>query len=122
VPEVGHSKKVGYTEAELFGILKNGFDVYSVKSFSRFFVQLVDAIVSALVNKHDPSVEPGKKVKVYSIAAPFYWLAQQLDMLLFFSKGHRLVAEAKRRGWKDRNAPILNDGRTITEAVLSPIK
>lgn len=123
VPDMlSDSRKTGYTEAELFNILKNGFDVYSVRSYSRFFVQFVDAIVTALVKKKVNDLASPSRQRVYNLAAPFYWLAHQLDMLLFLSKGHCLVAEAKRRGWKDRNPPVLIDGRSITEAVLSPMK
>ena len=35
----------GYTESALFNILKDGFDVHHVRSYSRFFVEFVDAWV-----------------------------------------------------------------------------
>jgi hypothetical protein len=53
---------------------------------------------------------------------PLFGLAYQLDFLLFFSRGNYLIANAKRRAWLPRKTPVLSDGRSITEAVLSKIK
>jgi len=110
----------GYTESELFTILKDGFDVHNMRSYSRLFIELVDAVVARL--SLGRAVEDGgdpRLKRMFSIAGPFYRLAFQLDMLLFFSRGHHLIATAKRRAWSPRKAPILVDGRSITEAVLS---
>lgn len=102
----------GYTEPQLFRVLKHGFDVHSVRSHGRFFVQLTDAAVNALGGR-------GPSRWFYTVANLFYRLAFQLDMLLFFTRGHSLVVLAKRRAWRPRMAPVLSDGRTISEAVLS---
>jgi hypothetical protein len=48
-----------------------------------------------------------------------YWVALQLDYLGLLARGHVLLAHCRRRQWKLRTAPILSDGRTIHEAVLS---
>jgi hypothetical protein len=48
-----------------------------------------------------------------------YRLFYQLDLLLFFTKGHRMLAVAHRRAWRRRDTPVLVDGRTLSEAVLS---
>jgi SAM-dependent methyltransferase len=111
----------GYTESALFALLKHGFDVYQVRSYSRFWVELVDLVVRALLARRDPSA-PGHAEgmrRLYSAASPFYRLAYQLDMLMVFTRGHQLVAVAKRRAWRPRNAPVLADGRSISEVVLS---
>ena len=110
----------GYTERHLFTILKNGFDVMQMRSYSRFFVELVDAIVQGIARRRRDR-EPTTLLRLYTVAYVFYWIAYQLDLLLFFARGHRLIARAKRRGWRSRDAPILVDGRSISEAVLSPI-
>ncbi len=110
-----------YTESQLFSILKHGFDVYSMRSYSRFFVELVDCIATFIldgISRDLPEAERSIR-RVYLVVSPFYWLASQLDLLLFFTRGHFLVASAKRRAWRPRNAPILMDGRSISEAVLS---
>ncbi|NQU39254.1 MAG: class I SAM-dependent methyltransferase [Lentisphaerae bacterium] len=111
----------GYSEAQLFSILKHGFDVHNLRSYSRFFVELVDAIVTFILDGIPPDLpESPRRIRVtYMVAGPFYWIASQLDLLLFFTRGHYLVATAKRRAWRPRNAPVLVDGRSISEAVLS---
>lgn len=113
--------QAGYTESQLFSILKHGFDVHSVRSYSRFFVEFVDTFVTFFLDgivREMPGAERGIR-RIYLVASPFYWLASQLDLLLFFTRGHSLLASAQRRAWRPRNAPILVDGRSITEAVLS---
>ncbi len=112
---------IGYTESQLFSLLKHGFDVHNVRSYSRFFVELVDTIVQNVELKIRAGVGDvdAKVKKLYSAASPFYHLALQLDGLLFMTRGHSLIAVAKRRAWRSRSAPVLIDGRTIIEAVLS---
>ncbi len=110
----------GYTESHLFGILKSGFDVMSMRSYSRFFVEFVDAWVQGMANRRRERA-PDAQFRVFSVAYGFYWVAYQLDLLLFLSRGHCLIACAKRRAWRSRDAPILIDGRSISEAVLSPL-
>jgi 2-polyprenyl-3-methyl-5-hydroxy-6-metoxy-1,4-benzoquinol methylase len=111
----------GYSESELFQILKNGFDVNSVRFYSRFFVEFVSVAVEALTRSVDPraSLEDKRLRRVYGVAGVLYRLAYQLDMLLLFSRGYHLIALAKRRAWRPRTAPVLVDGRSISEAVLS---
>ena len=113
-----------YTEARLFAVLKHGFDVHHVRSHTRFFVTLTDFIVNSVLRGLDPEdpMSEQRVMRVMSIAGPFYWLSHQLDMFLFFTKGFKQIAVAKRRAWRERNAPVLNDGRSITEAVLSHVR
>jgi hypothetical protein len=108
-----------YNERKLFDILKNGFDVLHMRSSSRFFIELVDAITRGMSKKSAAS--GGDRTKAYKIAYPFYAVAYQLDALIFFTRGHRLIASAKRHSWRSRTAPILSDGRSISEAVLKPL-
>ena len=111
--------KLGYTEAELFQLLKHGFDVHQVRSYSRAFVEIIDAIVQAKVARlislggQEESI-----LKLYRNIYPLYWLAYQLDAFLFLAKGHNLIATAKRHTWRSRTAPVLNDGRTLSDVVL----
>ena len=110
----------GYTESELFRILKNGFNVLNVRSYSRFFLLLVDLFVRlAARRRRSEDGEDADLRTAYSVAGPFYRIADQLDLLIFFTRGYRLIASAKRRAWRPRNAPVLVDGRSISEAVLS---
>jgi len=107
-----------HTERNLFNILKNGFDVMQMRSFSRFFMEMTDLITRGRAAQKRSYAEI---MRTYGIANIFYFLAYQLDVLIFFTKGHRLVASAKRHSWCTRQAPILSDGRTISEAVLKPL-
>lgn len=119
--ETAENARPGYSESELFGILKHGFNVHHMRSYSRFFVEFTDIMIRFLarrIEKKDGGNERKLK-RLYAIAGPLYELARQLDILLFFTRGHNLIATAVRRTWRPRNAPVLTDGRTITEAVLS---
>jgi len=119
-----HEKKgllrPGYSESELFNILKHGFDVHNMRSYSRFFVELTDTFAQ-FFKARARDVDPGneRRVKnIYSFAFLGYWIASVFDILLFFTRGYNLIATAKRRAWRPRNTPVLIDGRSISEAVL----
>jgi len=111
----------GYSESELFSILKHGFNVHNMRTYSRFFVELTDVIVRFLAAKIEKEnvQNQGRGRRLYAVAGPLYELTRQLDVLLFMTRGHNLIATAVRRTWRPRNTPVLTDGRTITEAVLS---
>lgn len=115
----GHVHTTGYTEGHLFQALKHGFDVMQMRSFSRFFVELVHVFIRVAEKKAMATGDSAKPMRAYAIGHIFYWLAYQVDLLMFLTRGHRLIASAKRRHWRSRNTPILVDGRSISEAVLS---
>jgi SAM-dependent methyltransferase len=120
--EVLGQARLGYTETMLFNLLKDGFDVHNMHAYSRFFVELVTALKAAALRRAegaDTGDQERRAARIGAVAGVLYRLAFQLDMLLFMTKGHRLVAVAKRRGWRSRATPVLVDGRSITEAVLS---
>ncbi len=112
--------RIGYTESRLFAALKSGFDVASVRTYQRFFMALTAAVVDSMDSRRVPP-PPDAGCRLYQVAAVFFWFAFQFDALLFLTRGHRMIAVAKRRGWRSREAPVLSDGRTISEAVLKPI-
>jgi SAM-dependent methyltransferase len=111
----------GYTESALFNVLKDGFDVLSMRTYSRFCVEFVDLIVEFARLHISPGADAADKrvYRLYQAAAGFYWLAYQIDLLLVFQRGFKMIAVAKRRAWLPRKTPVLVDGRSITEAVLS---
>jgi hypothetical protein len=113
-------RRPGYSESELFNILKHGFDVHNMRTYCRFFVELTDTFVRASCAnaiESDPNSDKSLR-RIYSIAYLPYRLAFQFDMLSFLSRGYNLIATAKRRAWRPRNTPVLVDGRSISEAVL----
>ncbi len=91
-----------------------------MRSSSRFFIELVDTIACGIANKRQER-DTAAQMQLYKILSPFYWIAYQLDLLIFLARGHRLIASAKRHAWRSRDAPILSDGRSISEAVLKPL-
>lgn len=111
----------GYTESQLFQILKNGFDVSSVRFYSRLFVELVSVAMEALArgSEANPPAASAKRRRAEAVGGILYRLAYQLDSLLLFSRGYQFIALAKRRAWRPRSTPVLVDGRSISEAVLS---
>jgi ubiquinone/menaquinone biosynthesis C-methylase UbiE len=128
----GHIRP-GYTEAQMFDLLKDGFDVQEVRTYSRFFVEALDMLIQfaamrantniqadakgVLIDKQD-FIKMDKMFRFYSMLYPFFRLAAQLDKLLFFTKGYCLIGRARRRQWLPRRSPVLADGRSIAEAAL----
>lgn len=112
----------GYTESDLFNVLKDGFDVLSTRTYSRFCVEFVDLFVD-LGRRHITArggeAAAARLYRLHRMTALFYWLANQIDLMLFFQRGYKTIAVAKRRAWLPRKTPVLVDGRSITEAVLS---
>lgn len=102
-------KPPGYTERELFQLLKTGFDVMAVTTYCKLLVELVRIWEArALHAGGDPS-------RVRRRAALAYAVAGQFDYL---GRGHVLAAVCRRRQWRPRTLPVLSDGRSIHEAVL----
>ena len=114
------SKYPGFTETELFGLLKDGFDLHGMHKYRGFFVEAVNLILQAMIRRRAQHDELAG-MRLHSMAKPFFFLAAQLDMLLFFVRGHCLLAVAKRRPWLPRKTPVLTDGRSIPEAVLNTL-
>jgi ubiquinone/menaquinone biosynthesis C-methylase UbiE len=123
----------GYSETDLYSVLKNGFDIIHTKTYNKFFVELVDTGVQFLGTFMQGRQEEGvkgnlidqedfsryiKAHRLYSIIYPFQWLAAKLDLLLFWTQGHSLVAQARRRPWKPRLEVKIADGRSIAEASI----
>ena len=115
----GSARRI-YTERRLYALLKCGFDVIQVRTHSRFFATLCDWYIQRLLHQSTEDVV-AHRMQVAQRSRWLYWVAYQLDCLLFFTRGHRMVALAVRHNWKSREAPVLMDGRSIGEAVLMPI-
>jgi len=109
----------GYTEGELFRTLKDGFDVHLMRSYSRFFVELTDILTGPLRAAGAAAGAVDERLRRQLMVAYILgWIGYQLDVLLFFTRGCRLIALGQRRPWLPRKTPVLGDGRSITEAVL----
>ena len=86
--------RVGYTSKDLFDVLKDGFDVEDVTSFSRFFLELSDMIFQLIggfvLSAGSRQAVPGvldaalydRAGRYFSVVYPFLWLADSLVMML----------------------------------------
>ncbi len=131
VEEPGRFRR-GYTEGGLFDILKDGFDVQEARTYSRFLVEGVETLVRLLAGamglargaedeSHDPTREIDRLEKLYrfrSITYPFYVAASKLDWLLFFTRGYRLTALARRKMWKTRRMPVFRDRQSLVDSIM----
>lgn len=124
----------GYTGTKLFDILKDGFDVQETRTYSRFFMEGMETFSRLAVGaflgakRSDAADREGDEGQqeisrrlytIQSIAYPFFVISAALDWLLFFTRGYRLMAVARRRLWKPRRTPILRDGRSLGDATLN---
>jgi len=131
----GHVRP-GYTQTDIYNLVKDGFDIVEVRTYSKFFVQLVDTgiqfVGSFLSGGHEEGeVSKGvmideqdfykyqKAFRFYSLVYPILWLASKLDLFLFMFKGHALIVEAKARVWKPRREVKIADGRSIADASIN---
>lgn len=103
----GHVRP-GYTEAQIKTLLTPEFTVEKVGTYSGFFVELVDVIISwtlermgagAVSNKGNVVTgadlkKHEKKFKTFSMIYPFVRCAETLDKFLYYGKGHSLILRA----------------------------
>ena len=102
-------KPLGYTERELFQLLKTGFDVLSVCTYCKLLVELVRIWQERALRAGGGSRRgAGRAAIAYAVAGQFDYLG----------RGHVLAAVCRRRQWRPRTLPVLSDGRSIHEAVL----
>lgn len=95
-----------YSEAALFDLLKTGFDWLGLRTYCRFWVQMV----RQWVDRRQPEAGPA--------LAALYWAARICDCLTVFTRGYLVTAYGRRKGWRPRTTPKLADGRNISETVL----
>lgn len=111
-PGASDPYSASFTERTIYGLLKNGFDVQQLVSWSRTWVELVRLREQRLARAGEPESSIAEKTGV------LYRLANAVDRTCFWARGHVITLAARRRRWSDRMAPVLSDGRTICEAVL----
>lgn len=103
----GHLRP-GYTHASLNALLKDKFSIQQQQTYSRFFVELYDALISYLFEKIQKNGKSAKgtvvtagdmsanqkKFKLFSLIYPFVWILSKLDSALFFTSGYSLIVQA----------------------------
>lgn len=117
----------GFTPAELFDAIKDGFDVQETESYGRFFTEFTEVLAELFAGLvpdscEEASMRPGALTRAlwaYRLFTPFFWISAALDTVCFFLPCHHMVIRAKRRMlWVPRVTPRLRDGRSIAEAAL----
>ncbi len=117
----------GFTPAELFDVLKDGFDVQETAGYGRFFTEFANLLAELFAGLIPSACEAAaldvrrlkRAAAVFTAFTPVFWLAGVLDGVFFFLPHHHMVLRAKRRMmWVPRVTPRLRDGRSIAEAAL----
>lgn len=124
-----HSRSgVGHTEADLFELIRDGFDVQESQAFIRglsFRLQrLIEKRLAGMGSSwQDICSDRESTDRAYVFLSRLYplcWIASKLDKLMLLSRGRFLMLRARRRQvWRSRAAPQLHDGRSIADAALN---
>lgn len=131
----GHVRP-GYSQADMYRLMRDGFDITQSQTYSRFFVQLIDTgvqWVNSMMGGKSQDEGPSKGVMIdeedmlkyqkaftfFRLIFPLLKLASLLDHLLFFTKGHSLIVRAKCRPWIPRREVKIADGRSIADATIN---
>jgi len=123
------AQRNGYTNLELYSILKDGFDVPETIAYSNGLFEstatlgeLVQKLISGgpywLIRKDTKQEDLYSCRHLYTLtgfAYPLLWLLATLEFL----PGHKLLVKSRRRLWRPRNQPKLIDGRSIAEATIN---
>jgi len=106
----GHLRP-GYTMGGLASLLGGRFTIVAQRTYSRFFTELLDVIINlGYGTSAEDTAQPGKGLlltenelknkrrtfRMYSLLYPFIWCFSALDILLFFTDGHKLILKAIR--------------------------
>jgi SAM-dependent methyltransferase len=128
-PMAKGQKRNGYSRGELFGILKDGFDVpemicysngllESLATIGEYVQKLILRDAYWMVAESTGQEHLYRYRHVHSLAGVFYpllWLVSKLEFL----PGHKLLVKSRRRHWRPRRQPKLIDGRSIAEATIN---
>ncbi len=104
----GHVRP-GYDLQSLSSLTMGKFSILEHHTYSKFFVELYDALISFLFEKIQKDGESAKgtvvtaedmsknqkKFKLFSLIYPFVWILSKLDLLLFFMPGYSMIVLAR---------------------------
>lgn len=105
----GHVRP-GYTLESLKKILAGRFSLKEHRTYSRFFSECVDTLITAVFDRLKKDREASSKglvvsardvnryrrlFRLYGFIYPFVWFFAKLDTLLFWTSGYMLIARAK---------------------------
>ena len=101
-----------YNEAEIFQLLKDGFDVLGFRHTCRFWVQLVRQWVDRRRASHVNGAANGWLRFLYGVALV-------LDAPLVLTKGYQMTVYGRRKGWREKHSRVLASGTPVSDAMLS---
>jgi 2-polyprenyl-3-methyl-5-hydroxy-6-metoxy-1,4-benzoquinol methylase len=105
----GHVRP-GYTVTELAQLLSGRFTIVSTRTYSKFFSECIDTLISfvfALLKGRGSISQKGLLVtgsdlqqyqrmfRAYSLIYPLLWFFGKLDLLLFWCSGYMLIVKTK---------------------------
>jgi SAM-dependent methyltransferase len=100
----------GYSEAVVFQLIRNGFDVLGFRYSCRLLVQLIS---SWEMRQRQAGIVSGTGTRI------LYRLANFLDtVFLFFTKGYQLTVFGHRKGWREKRSNVLSDVTPVSDAIL----
>lgn len=122
-------KRNGYTNHELYNILKDGFDVPATDLYSNGLLETACAFGEAIqkiiipdpywmIRSKAGQEELYRYRRLYTVgrlAQPLQWILALFEFL----PGHKLAVKSRRRPWRPRLQPKLVDGRSIAEAAIN---
>lgn len=129
LPVAHGARRNGYTAAELFNSLKDGFDVPETILYSNGLLESAAGIGELIqrrllqdrywmVRKKPEQDILYRYRRLHSIVSsvyPLLWLFSKMEFL----PGHKLIVKSRRRRWRPRLQPKLIDGRSIAEAAIN---
>jgi SAM-dependent methyltransferase len=124
----GHVRP-GYTAGELRALLGQQFSIVAVRTYSKFFSECIDTLITAAVDwlkRGENASAKGRVVtgndlgqyqnmfKIYSVIYPMMWLFAQLDRLLFWCSGYMMIVKATtcKESHRVMTASVLMDGES----------
>ena len=122
-------KRNGYTESELYHILKDGFDVPETIIYSNGLFECAlaigDAIQKLILPEHywmvrsktgqDELYRYQRLSTLNLFGFPLFWILSKFEFL----PRHKMLIKSRRRHWRPRQQPKLIDGRSIAEAAIN---
>ena len=119
----------GYTSDQLYRILKDGFDVPEINSYSNALLETL-AVFNDLIQRSFFKIPVwiisnyNKKEDLYRYRNLYNLSKLTYPLMWFFSKfnflpNHEMILKSRRRRWSPRRQPKLVDGRSIAEATIN---
>ncbi len=101
-----------YNEAEIFQLLKDGFDVLGFRYTCRFWVQLVRQWVDRRRESH---INGAANIWLRFL----YGVALVLDAPLVLTKGYQMTVYGRRKGWREKHSRVVANSTPVSDAMLS---